>query len=406
MGNSINLKKTMLLAALLSLSSTTMANSVSQSDHFAPVATQKELQGRFWDISELDKAFISSAPQDMKDGTPVGELALHSKNQDVVMQFAQEVANKKHGDYTSMLISHQGKLVFESYFLRGRINLPHDQASAVKGYTSLLLGRAIQLGYLTMADLHKPLVSFLPQLDAKKFTQGAKNITLHKALIMSGGLQIPEDKTKELSRNQNEFSLKTLKKLKGQGFIQELLEHSQPITSESQRYRYGNYNPTLVMQVIDAVVPSGAEQFIKKELFNKLGITNFTWANAISGLPEGGWRASMTSRDMLKLAQLVKNNGKWQGEQLISQHYLNKAMQKLIRPVSDWIPDHYSYGYFWYQTDINVKGKNYNANIAWGGGGQRLIIIKELDLTVVITGYDREDTIFDQIAQRVVPAFI
>ncbi|MBQ4837674.1 MULTISPECIES: serine hydrolase domain-containing protein [Pseudoalteromonas] len=406
MGNSINLKKAMVLVTALSLSGTTMANNDSQFNHTAPVATQKELQGRFWDLSELDKAFISAAPQDMKDGTPVGKLALHSKNQDVVMQFAQEVANKKHGDYTSMLISHQGKLVFESYFLRGRVNLPHDQASAVKGYTSLLLGRTIQLGYLTMTDLHKPLVNFLPELDAKKFTQGAQNITLHKALIMSGGLQISEDKAKELSRNQNELSSKTLKKLKGQGFIQELLEHSQPITDESQQYRYGNYNPTLVMQVIDAVVPGGAEQFIKKELLNKLGITNFTWANAISGLPEGGWRASMTSRDMLKLAQLVKNNGKWQGEQLISQHYLNKAMQKLIRPVSDWIPKHYSYGYFWYQTDINVKGKNYNANIAWGGGGQRLIIIKELDLTVVITGYDREDTIFDQIAQRVVPAFI
>lgn len=132
----------------------------------------------------------------------------------------------------------------------------------------------------------------------------------------------------------------------------------------------------------------------------------FRWSIVISGLPEDGWRVSMTSRDMMKLANLVKNEGGWQGEQLISPHYLTMVMQKHTRPKIDWIPEHYSYGYFWYQTDINVKGKSYRANIAWGGGGQRLIVVKALDLTIVMTGYDREDTIFEKIAQRIIPAFV
>jgi len=79
--------------------------------------------------------------------------------------------------------------------------LPHGQASAVKGYTSLILGRAIQMGYLTMDDLDKPLMYFLKNLDAKKFVKGAEKITLHKALTMHGGLTIDREKWKAIEND-------------------------------------------------------------------------------------------------------------------------------------------------------------------------------------------------------------
>ena len=73
----------------------------------------------------------------------------------------KEIAENKHGRFDSFLILQQDKLLFESYYSRGRINLPHPQASTTKAYTALLLGRAIQLGYLTMDDLDKPLIKRL-----------------------------------------------------------------------------------------------------------------------------------------------------------------------------------------------------------------------------------------------------
>ncbi|WP_256096765.1 serine hydrolase domain-containing protein [Pseudoalteromonas luteoviolacea] len=367
----IKLQLKSFVSLILLVSNTGMAEPIDTrantlNDALTPEATLLQVQGSFWKVPELEDAFISSAPEDRKDGHQVGTLRHHSQAKQAVLQFANEIAQNKHGEYTSMLISFKDQLVFESYYLRGRVNLPHDQASAVKGYTSLLLGRAIQLGYLTMDDLHKPLINFLPKLKSARLAQGAHNITLHKALTMSGGLQISDEKSQELAKSRNELSKKVLQRLQGQGFIQEILEHTKPITPASQIYRYGNYNPTLVMQVIEAVVPGSAADFIRKELLNKIGISDYRWATAISGLPEDGWRVSMTSRDMLKLANLVKNGGKWQGEQLISPQYLATAMQKQTRPIIDWMPDHYSYGYFWYQTDVKVKNKTYNANIAWG----------------------------------------
>ncbi|WP_109437301.1 serine hydrolase [Aquimarina sp. AU119] len=352
----------------------------------------------FWDIPYLNNAFVSTTPEDRKDGISVDTLAVSSNDRKAILNLSQEIFDGKHGSYDALLISHKNKLVFESYYKKGRINLPHGQASAVKAYTSLVLGRAIQMGYLSMEDLNKPLINFLKDINPEKITKGAEKITLHKALTMHGGLNVDRDKWKEIEKDST--------RLKGQGFIQTLLEHSEPITSASQTYLYGNFNPMLVMTVIDAVVPGTAEDFIKTELLDKLGITNYKWSTHISGLPEAGWRASIMSRDMIKLGNLVLNKGKLNGEQLISADYLEKATSDIVKPTQDWIPKTYRYGYFWYQTPITVGSKSYDATFAWGGGGQHIIVVAALDLTIVISGHDGKDTIMTQVLKTIVPAFV
>jgi CubicO group peptidase (beta-lactamase class C family) len=367
-------------------------------NRLAPEATAAEAKLEFRDISRLERAFIDTAPAKRKDKIQVGKLSADSRDADSIVKLAKEIADKKHGKYDSLLIAHKDKLIFESYYLRGRINLPHPQASAVKAYTSLVVGRAIQLGYLSMADLNKPLVSFLKDLDPTKFTDGAEIITLHKALTMHGGLSVNREDWEALEK-------KTPEVLKGQGLVQTLLEKSKPITAESQTYLYGNYNPMLVMTVIDAVVPGTARDFIKNEVLDKLNISNYSWDTHISGLPQAGWMVSLTSRDMLKLGSVVLNNGQWNGEQLVSSEYLAKATSGLVKPTEDWMPQTYRYGYFWYQAPLAVDKKNYNATFAWGGGGQRVVVIAELDLTIVITGHDRDDQIMTQIENAVLPVF-
>lgn len=398
---SLKFKPLFALALLINLSAfaqDSTAKSTKENNSHAAEATIAEAQISFWDLPYLEQAFIDTTPTDRKDGLAVGSLVDSGGDKAMILQLAQEIADKKHGDYDSLLIARHGKLIFESYYLRGRVNLLHDQASATKSYTGLVLGRAIQLGYLTMADLHKPLVSFLKELEPSKFVKGVEKITLHQALTMSGGLSISNDKWYELRGNRDA--------LKGQGLVQTLLENSAPITTESQSFVYGNFNPDLVMQVIEAVVPGTAKDFIKNELLNKIGITTYRWRTHVDGLPAGGGPSNMTSRDMLKLGKLIINKGQWNGEQLISAKFLADATSKITKATEDWHPDNFYYGYFFYQTKIKVGDKSFNANIAWGGGGQHLVTIEELDLIVVITGHDWEDKIFTQVAEKILPAFV
>lgn len=377
-----------------------IANSsfAQQSDSFAPEATAAEAKISFWDLPYLKKAFIDTTPTDRKDGLAVGELGVDGGNKEMIVELAEEISDSIHGLYNSLLIAHKGKLLFESYYRRGRVNLPHFQASATKSYTSMAIGRAMQLGYLTMADLDKPLVGFLKDLDPTKFVGGVEKITLHNAMTMSSGLRFSEEQLKEFRENPDQF--------KGLDQIQAFLELSAPVTSKSQSYKYQGPDPILVMQVLDAVVPGTAKDFIKNELFDKLGINVYSWRNDLSDLPAGDSGSSITSRDMLKLGTLALNKGKWNGEQLISADYMAKATSRITKPTEDWQPETFFYGYFWYQTNITVRDKSYDTKIAWGSGGNRIIAVEELELIVVITGHDREDEIMIQISEIIIPAFV
>ena len=370
----------------------------------APMATDAVANGTFRDIPVLEDAFFDASPVDLQDGIPVGKLGRDGGDKAKILAMAREMANHQHGNYDCMLIAHKGKLLFEYYGLRGRINLPHPQASATKAYTSLLVGRAIQLGYLTMADLDKPLVSFLKDLDPSKWVDGAEKITLHMALTMRGGLGITQEQRDEFEQDSAS--------LKGQGLVQTLLEYSAPITTASQQYLYGNFNPRLVMQVIEAVVPGTAQDFIKHEFLGKLGITQYTWQDEISGLPEAGWRVSFTSRDMLKLGTLAMNKGQWNGEQLIPEAYIDQAIHRIVRESDDenfadrGSVSNTGYGYFWWQSDLKVGNRNYFSTSARGGGGQYVLLIEELDLIVVVTAYGRDDVTLQLTADQILPAFI
>lgn len=358
----------------------------------------------FFEIPQFNKAFINATPEDRKDGLVVGELGVDSGDKKMILTLAEEIADHKHGRYDSFLLVHKDKLIFESYYARGRINLPHLQASATKTYTSLSLGRAIQLGYLTMDDLDKPLVSFLKDLDPSKFVEGAETITLNHALTMRSGIRISEEQREEMDTNPEQ--------LKGQGYVQALLERSAPITEESQIFKYGD-DAALVMQVIEAVVPGSAIDFIKKEFFDKMGITNYRWPiSGQTGLPIAGSRANLTSRDMAKLGTLAKNKGKWNGEQFIPEDFTAKATSQVVRIAdvdvfsSGKDVSNVGYGYFLWNADLKYDNKSYFTVSAQGGFGQYIIVIEELDLMVVFTAHDNDTNYLQLTAERILPAFI
>jgi CubicO group peptidase (beta-lactamase class C family) len=392
----INFKLKALLTLVLLINFSSFAK--ENSGH-APEATAAETKSSFRDLAYLKEAFINTAPADRNDGLIVGKLGVDGGNEAMVLQLAQELADNKQGDYDSLLIAHKGTFLFESYYKRGRINLPHFQSSATKSYLSLALGRAIQLGYLTMADLDKPLVSFLKGLDHTKFVDGVEKITLHQAMTMRSGLRFSKEQMTTFRTDPEQFN--------GLAQIQAFLELSEPVTHKSQTYKYQGPDPIMVMQVLDTVVPGSAKAFIKNEFFKKLAITNYKWSDDKNGLLIGDTGSSLTSRDMLKLGVLVTSGGQWKGEQLLSADYLAKATSGITRATEDWQePESFFYGYLWYQTDVIVGNKSYGVKIAWGGGGNRVISVEALDLVIVLTGLDWDDKIFAQVSEKILPAFV
>jgi len=142
--------------------------------------------------------------------------------------------------------------------------VPHFQMSITKSYTAFALGRAIQLGYLTMDDLNKPVVDFLKDLDRSKLVEGAESVTLAEALNMGSGISLIREKILKYKDHPEA--------LKGQKQIQAYFESSEPIPSAPRKFRYQPSDPAMIMQVLETVVPGSAEEFIRKELMGKMGL--------------------------------------------------------------------------------------------------------------------------------------
>lgn len=166
------------------------------------------------------------------------------------------------------------------------------------------------------------------------------------------------------------------------------------------------------MQVLESVVPGSAKDFIKNELLDKMGITNYRWRTSVSGLPESGWRASMTSRAMVKWGTLAINKGKWNGEQLVPEAFIDRATNRILYTGDDdpygggKDVSNYGYGYFWWNADLKYGDKSYFAANAQGGNGQFIILVEELDLMVVVTAHDNDNSTLQITAERILPAFI
>ena len=390
----VNIRKLVTVSLLSSISTFTGAD-----DGLAPEINALNSNSDFPSLHEtippLTQAFITAKPEDRKDGISVGELDVE---RDTLNKLAREIADNRHDPYDSLLIAQNNKLVFESYFSRGRINLPHPQASATKAYAALAVGRAIQLGYLTMADLNKPVVTFFKGLDEEQLVEGADRITLHHLMSMQSGIRIEREKLRAL--------LKKSEPLKGEKLVQTYLTHSQPISADTQTYLYQSSDPRIAMLVLDAVVPGSANDFIKNELLEKMGINSYYLRDSVSEVAFG---AMMTSRNMLKWGTLIINQGKWNGRQLIPEEFISKATGRIAQPVDDDFDfSNFSYGYFFWRTNMEVGNKSYLVKFAWGGGGQYVISIEDLNLVIAITASAKgiEDKTLALIEKRILPTFV
>ena len=361
-----------------------------------PKATDSELAKASYTeekkLKDLPSAFIDTSPN-AEDGLAVGTLGVDSGEVDSILQFANEIAAGAHGEVDSLLISYRGKLLFESYFRRGRVNYPHYQMSITKSYTALAIGRAIQCGYLTMDDLKRPVYEFLKELDPTRFAKGAATITLADVMTMRSGIRI--------SHNVQQQIRSDTAKNQGQHQVQMFFERTAPIPSTPREFKYQGIDPAITMQVLEAVVPGSADTFLKKELLGKLKIMQFRWPDDINGLPKSAAGSSMRSRDMMKWGLLVRQHGEFNGEQLIPPEFMKQATSPLCAP-----SDTNSYGFFFWQNNAEVGETKIECITCRGAGGQFIFFFPNLDVIAVVTSHNKGmGPLLKTLPSRVLPSF-
>ena len=338
-------------------------------------------------LPDLPEAYFSTSPQDLGDGLKVGKLDLPGTKKAVMALISEDRAGK-YSNLDSILLWKDGKLLFEMYSRRGRVDAPHYAMSITKTLTSVTLARAIQVGLLKMEDLDKPVISFMPEIDKSNIQPGVDTITLRDALYMKSGLRFPD---KNFTRNLGTGYPR-------QKYFQHLFEKTAPITPKSQEYKYTGTDPSLIMMIIDIKTRGTVQKFIAKEVAGKFGAI-YCWDDQDCGIPKCGAGSSFTSRSLLKIGSAIIQGGKYNGEQLLSTEYVKLIMDRKKGE-----------GYFYYFHNRRKKaaGKDVFFISGIGAGGQYMATFPELNIVAVATAHNQKqiNLPMQAVLDHLIPLFV
>jgi CubicO group peptidase (beta-lactamase class C family) len=338
-------------------------------------------------LPNLPEAYFSTSPQDLGDGLKVGKLDLPGTKKAVKALISEDRAGK-YSNLDSILLWKDGKLLFEMYSRRGRVDAPHYAMSITKTLTSVTLARAIQVGLLEMEDLDKPVISFMPEIDKSKIQPGVDTITLRDALYMKSGLRFPD---KNFTRNLGTGYPR-------QKYFQHLFEKTAPITPKSKEYKYTGTDPSLIMMIIDIKTRGTVQKFIAKEVAGKFGAI-YCWDDQDCGIPKCGAGSSFTSRSLLKIGSAIIQSGKYNGEQLLSTEYVKLIMDRKKGE-----------GYFYYFHNRRKKaaGKDVFFISGIGAGGQYMATFPELNIVAVATAHNQKqiNLPMQAVLDHLIPLFV
>jgi len=334
--------------------------------------------------SKQDKVYYTTSPVDMNDGIKVGTLSIAGADP-IIQKVISDVDSNVYGPLASILLWHKGELVFEMYANYGYENAPHFLMSVTKTITSLILSRTIELGYLTVSDLQKPVLDFFPDIDRTDIQPEAAAVTLYEVLMMQSGFR----GIKEWMKGDD---------LEGYRMIQKYFELTTlPL---DKRYAYAATDCNIVMSVVaelttrrpDSSLPqySTVWKFLEKEFLGKLGITNYKWGTASNGHPTSAAGCQLRTRDLLKMGIVLHQKGIYNGQQLLSREYIDMlfdmSARKKIRP---HMTNPHGYTYFTEGIDYAMNGVEFTGVGGRGAAGQFITSYQALDLVIAATSDNR-----------------
>ena len=225
------------------------------------------------------------------------------------------LTNWKEGNVHSVLVVRHGKLVFEHDFAGidehlgssvGEVTFGpetrHDARSMTKSVTELLVGIAIDRGWIKSIDAS--VLSFFPQY-ADLRTPEKDRITLRNLLTMSSGLEWHEFDTPYTSDSNSENRMDSAKDP-----YRYALE--QPIIAPPGRlWNYNSGSTELLGAILRKATGKPLDQLASSLLFEPLGITDVEWYKYAQGNPSAAAGLRLRPRDLAKIGQLVLQRGAW-----------------------------------------------------------------------------------------------
>ena len=322
-----------------------------------------------------------SRPQARNDSWDVGSLASERISSEPLQ--AMEAAIRR-GDFKkigSVLLARHGKLVYEAYF-EGDAATLRDTRSATKSITDVLVGIAI--GEKKLTGVQDRILALLPQHAQKLQNPDPRkdSMTIEDFLSMSSPLEC--DDWNDASRGNEERMY--LVEDWAQFILDLPIRGRMRVGEKPDPPPYGRYfsyctgGVFTLSEVLQQATGMRTDHYAQEKLFGPLGITDAVWVYSPMNVPQTGGGLRLTSRDLLKIAEMYRAGGQWQGHPIVDRAWVEQSTRPHAR-----IDEATEYGYLWWLKSFQSGEKRYPAFYMSGNGGNKVLSFPALDTAVVIT---------------------
>jgi CubicO group peptidase (beta-lactamase class C family) len=270
----------------------------------------------------------------------------------------------------SVLVFKNGYLVAEDYFNIGSPEQKVNVQSVTKSITSALVGIALDRGCLSSLD--QKMIEFFPELADRVADPRKKQITIREMLQMRAGYPW-EESTAEL------FELLYA------GFRPSTLVDVPLVRDPGTDFEYSNLTSHLLGIVVARACETDLKSFAQEHLFSPLGVEAGSWRQDWEGYYLGFAEIHLSVHDMAKFGLMVLNDGEYDGTQILPADWVHDSLQIYsedawkFRVGRNWRDN--GYGYQWW----SVRAGDHRYNLAWGHGGQQIVLLDEFDMVIVVT---------------------
>jgi CubicO group peptidase (beta-lactamase class C family) len=273
----------------------------------------------------------------------------------------------------------------------------HDVRSISKSVVGLLAGITIGRGGVRLND---KVLDHYPELNYLR-TLGRENITVEHLLTMSSGLEWHEMSRGWATSSETPLLWRRLP-------VPYYLDRT-PVTKPGEVFNYAGGATMVLADLLVRVNKKPLEQIAKEDLFGPLGIVQWEWAANMRGITMAYAGLRLLPRDMLKIGRMVNMRGSWNGRQIVPQDWISDMQRQYLPTGLAFMGiknGDVGYGYQWWNGTVDWHGKTLHWSAAIGNGGQRIVVVPALDLTVVVISGDYGSPMIQKTVGQIVAAVL
>ena len=278
---------------------------------------------------------------------------------DLFAALLRELDASKDTEMHHFMALRHGKVICECNFAPYPKGMWHITHSMCKSITGMAIGMLIEEGKLKLDENIYDIFSDQMNALSKIFRPV---ITVENLLTMTSGVTF------------NESGI-----VSGNDWLGSFLNASvngKPGTE----FQYNSLNTYVLSAIVTKRTGETLTEYLTPRLFGPLGITKYYWETCPKGITKGGWGLFLCAEDMAKLGQLYLQRGKWNGQQLVSEYWIEISTARHLKTQNDT----YGYGY---QLWMEQRPGSFEYN---GMLGQNVIIYPDMDMVLVTNAGNKE----------------